>query len=182
MRKTVAIIFLTLFLLNIIGYYGVFLGLKYSFEQQVVGQLDADEYGTGELVEFEVAVTLPYMPDQPNYERVDGLIDVDGKFYRLVKQRYAGDTLYIVCIPDHNQQKIHKALEEYVQTFASPDSSKSKQLDFSKSLSKDYLPVLASLENASSGSYYEIGIQSYVVSHYSAFLSILSPPPKAPFS
>lgn len=178
MRRTVAIFFLTLFLLNIIGYYGVFMGLKYSLEQQVVDQLDADAYGEEELVEFKVAVALPYMPDQPNYERVDGLIDVEGKFYRMVKQRYAGDTLYLVCIPDHDQQKIHKALEEYVQTFASPDSSKSKQLDFSKSLSKDYLPVLASLENASFGGYYEIGIQSYVVSNYSAYLPVFSPPPQ----
>ena len=179
MRKITAIFFLVLFLLNIIGYYGVFLGLKYSLGQQVVNQLDADDYSDEDLVEFQLAVSLPYMPDQVHYERVDGLIEVEGKFYRLVKQRYAGDTLYIVCIPDYDQEKIHKAIEEYVQTFTSPDSSKSKQIDFSKSLSKDYLPVLATLEDASFGGFYEIGVQSYVVSSYSAYLPVHSPPPKA---
>lgn len=178
MRRLTAIFFLTLFLLNIIGYYGVFLGLKYSMEQQLVGQLDADEYQADDLIEFKIAVTLPYMPDQIQYERVDGLIDVEGKYYRLVKQRYAGDTLYIVCLPDYDQQKIHKAIEEYVQTFASPDANKSKQLDFSKSLSKDYMPMATSLEQGLQGGYYETGNQSYVVSNYSVYLPVFSPPPQ----
>lgn len=178
MRKIVAISFLVLFLLNIIGYYGVFLGLKYSLAQQVVNQLDADDYSEEDLVEFKIAVSLPYMPDQAHYERVNGMIEIEGKFYRLVKQRYAGDTLYIACIPDYNQEKIHKAIEEYVQTFTSPDSSKSKQLDFSKSLSKDYLPTLTQLEQASFGGFYETGTQSYVVSGYSAYFPVHSPPPK----
>lgn len=178
MRRITAITLLFLFLLNIIGYYGVFLGLKYTLGQKVVEDLDSESFSAGDLVEFEIPVTLPYMPDQANYERVDGLIEVEGKYYRLVKQKYAGDTLFIVCLPDHDQQKIHKAIEEYVSTFTAPDASQSKTVDFSKSLSKDYLPTLVTLEDVSKAGFYETGTKSYVASSYSAYLSILSPPPK----
>jgi hypothetical protein len=177
-RRITAILLLFLFLLNIIGYYGVFMGLKYSLEKQVVDALDAQEYSSDQLVEFKIPVSLPYMPDQADFERVDGLIEVEGKYYRLVKQKYAGDTLSIVCIPDHSQQKIHKAIEEYVSTFASPDAAKGKQVDFSKSLSKDYLMSRVAMEDASRGNFYEVGKQEYVVSSYIFYQHILSPPPK----
>lgn len=179
MRRFAAISLLFLFLLNVIGYYGVFMGLKYNLEQQRVAALDAEQFAEEQLQEFRIAVSLPYMPDQPNYERVDGLIEVEGKFYRLVKQRYAGDTLYIVCIPDQDQEKLHKAIEDYVSTFAMPDASRSKQADLSKSLSKDYLLVRTELENAAIGGFYSTGNQEFVVSDYVFFLSVISPPPKS---
>ncbi|WP_339792481.1 MAG: hypothetical protein ACMVP2_27425 [Imperialibacter sp.] len=178
LRRITAISLLFLFLLNIIGFYGVFMGLKYNFEQQVVSDLDSDNFNEEELVEFKVAVSLAYMPDQANYERVDGLIEVEGKFYRLVKQKYAADTLYIVCLPDHNQQKLHEAIEDYVSTFTAPDASTAKQVDFSKSLSKDYMISNVTMERASYGSFYSVENADYVVSNYIFYLSIQSPPPR----
>ncbi len=178
MRRIAAISLLFLFLLNIIGYYGVFLGLKYNLAQQVVDNLDANNFNSQDLVEFQIAVSLPYMPDQANYERVDGLIEVEGKYYRLVKQRYAGDTLHLVCLPDNDQQKIHKAIEDYVSTFTAPDASQGKQIDLSKSLSKDYFVSKTMMEKSASGGSYTVEQSDYVVSNYSCYLSVLAPPPK----
>jgi hypothetical protein len=179
LRRITAISLLFLFLLNIIGFYGVFIGLKYNLEQQVVSDLDSDNFNEDELVEFKVAVSLAYMPDQANYERVDGLIEVEGKYYRLVKQKYAGDTLYIVCLPDHNQQKLHEAIEDYVSTFTAPDASTTKQVDLSKSLSKDYMISKVTMERASYGGFYSVENTDYVVSDYIFYLSIQSPPPRS---
>ncbi|MEQ8686861.1 MAG: hypothetical protein RIF36_14415 [Imperialibacter sp.] len=179
LRRITAISLLFLFLLNIIGFYGVFMGLKYNLEQQVVSDLDSDNFNEDQLVEFKVAVSLAYMPDQARYERVDGLIEVEGKYYRLVKQKYAGDTLYIVCLPDYNQQKLHEAIEDYVSTFTAPDASTTKQVDLSKSLSKDYMISKVAMERGSYGTFYSVENTDYVVSDYTFYLSIQSPPPRS---
>jgi hypothetical protein len=69
-----------------VGYYGVFVGLKFSSEIAIREQFDAENY-TAEEVIIKVPIAIPYATDSKGYERVDGEFEHNGEFYRLVKQK-----------------------------------------------------------------------------------------------
>ena len=95
-------------------------------------------------------MTLPYHLDS-EYERVDGEIEHDGEFYRLVKQKLEKDTLYIVCIKDHDSKRIKQALADYVKTFTDKPVDAKHQGKFSASFIKDFLPTSIEITPASAG-------------------------------
>ncbi len=103
--------------LNILGYYGVFLGLKYRNDHVKIRQLDAGNYSEAEAVMFKIPIAIPYAPDADDFERVDGQFVHEGHYYRMIKKKLAKDTLYVVCVKDTEQKRIHEALSDYVKTF-----------------------------------------------------------------
>jgi len=115
LKRFVSIFFLFLFLFNVGGYYFVFVGLQYQASLKVSEQLDNNEYEADETFLFKIPLTLPYQITDNGYERVSGLIEHRGTFYRLVKQRYTTDTLHIVCILDHTQKIIDDELTKYAK-------------------------------------------------------------------
>jgi hypothetical protein len=149
MKKVVSIFLVVLLLLNVMGYYGVFLGLRYRNSQQFIQRLDAERYSESETITLKIPLTIPYYGDT-DFERVDGEIEHGGEFYRLVKQKFERDTLQIVCIKDVKRKHIQKALKEYVKTFAdhSADRTSGKSIP---SFIKDYVPSSFELGTASGG-------------------------------
>jgi len=117
-RKPVSIFLLVLMLFNVLGYYGVFVGMRYKNTYDLVQRLDAGDYNSQETVTIRVPMSIPYFTGSEEYVRVDGEFAYEGEVYRLVKQRYANDTLYAVCIKDHAGKQIDRALTDYVKTFS----------------------------------------------------------------
>jgi hypothetical protein len=140
LKKVFSIIFITLLLLNTMGYYCVFLGLQYNNDVKMARQLDAAGYETSHAIVIKIAIAVPYMPDQTDFERVDGKFEHHGEFYRLVKQKYAQDTLTIICIKDRENKRIHKALSGYLENFtADPAHLPGSDTRVTISFSKDYV-------------------------------------------
>ncbi len=142
---------LALFLLNAVGFYGVFLGLQLKDDQEANEKLDDDQYRDDAAITFKIPLTVPYASDNKDFERVTGKFEHEGEVYRLVKQKLYRDTLHIVCIKDSHSKNINQALTDYVKTFAdhpinSKQSSKSIQL-----LTKDYLLTGTVIESQSLG-------------------------------
>ncbi len=163
--------------MNILGYYGVFVGLQYKNGLTLDRQIDADQYDESKLVTFEIPFSVPYMYDDPEFKRVDGLFEFKGQSYRLVKQKYERDTLTIVCLLDTEDQRLGKALADYVMTFgdASEDQHQSSQV--SMSFLKDYLPESTSIESESTGwlaPVEDTGYQNNLIPSYSA--AVIHPP------
>src|ERR1041385_6528742 len=90
-KRLFAIVILNIFLLNVLGYYGVLLGLKADSGAEVASRLDSDMYDLGGTVTFKVPLAVPYAMDSEGYERVSGEFKKDGEIYRLVKQRLYQD-------------------------------------------------------------------------------------------
>jgi hypothetical protein len=101
-------------------------------------RLDAMEYSSDETVTLKIPFTLPYWMDSRGYERVNGDFQYQGEFYHLVEQKLEKDTLYVVCIKDASERKLHEAMTDYVKlTNDIPASSKNVKL-FGSFL-KDYV-------------------------------------------
>ena len=170
---------LFVFLLNVLGYYGIFVGIQLSFERELKNNLDENNYSTSKEITIHVPLSVPYVADAQEFSRVDGEFEYQGEVYRLVKQRYASDTLFIVCIKDDTSKEIKQALTDYVKTFTDKPSSEKGQSKTFQNLIKDYISLNISVNTTSTGWSHKISYgDSYT--HYESFaLALSSPPPQA---
>jgi hypothetical protein len=139
LRKAFSSLFLFLILLNTTGYYGVFIGWKYRHDTRMLGSLDAERYLQQELRTVKIPIAIPYVFDSPGFDRIDGMFEHEGTFYRLVKQKFSSDTLTLVCIRDEGTRKIHDAFSEVAHTFTGQCDSRSSAPTFRSSFIKEYI-------------------------------------------
>jgi hypothetical protein len=178
-KRLVAIVVLSIFLLNVLGYYGVLLGLKAASGNDLTERLNSDMYDLGATVTFKVPLAVPYGTDSKSYERVDGEFEKDGEIYRFVKQRMYQDTLYIVCVKDEKTSRINNALEDFVQSFAGQDDD-TQQKTTSPGFFKDYVDTQISLTALMTGWEKDVTLVSPPANFIdSYFASIVHPPDRA---
>ena len=142
-------------------------------------RLDKQEYLEEETVTLQVPMALPYHIDTDVYDRVDGEIEYKGEFYRLVKQKLEKDTLYIVCIKDHDSKRIKQALTDYVKTFTDKPVDAKQSGKFFIGFIKDFLPSSIEITPASSGWNYSVAKTSSCDSFSSRSIAVFSPPPQS---
>jgi hypothetical protein len=127
------------FLFNVGGYYVVFWTVRISGENQLSLRLDNDNYADHETFLFKLPLTLPYGINQQGYQRVEGSFEHGGQFYQLVKQKLENDTLFIVCIKDHEKKKIVDAFSDYTKlSHDLPTSSEKEGLNLLSKLAKEF--------------------------------------------
>lgn len=180
MKKLLSIALIGLLLLNVLGYYGVFLGIQYHNEVSLTSRLDLNQYEESQTVTLKIPISVPYMTDQADFERVDGLFEHNGEFYRLVKQKYAKDTLTIICFKDTKNKQIHNALTDYVKTFTDQSSDQNQNSKTTISFIKDYITQSFSLANESSGWQIDVFLNSASSNFIASFTPSILHPPERP--
>jgi hypothetical protein len=178
-KRIFALLFLIVFLFNVGGYYLVFWTLRLDANQKLAHRLDQNQYNNQDTYLFKLPLTLPYGLNQEGYERVNGSFEHNGEFYKLVKQKHENDTLYIVCIKDHEEQKIANAFSDYVKLSNDlPASSQKDGLSLLSKLSKDFEPNIL-LDIVMTDGWF---LGTFYADHSSSILKgekiIHSPPPK----
>ena len=140
MKRAVSIILLLVFLFNVGGYYLVFWGLRFQTDKELSRRLDANLYDQEETLQIKIPLSLPYPIYGQDFERVNGAFEHNGEFFKLIKQRYENDTLYVVCIRDRETRQLVNTMEDYVQlTHGLDDSSPAeKALNYLTHLVKDF--------------------------------------------
>jgi len=113
LKKLLAIILLIVHLFNLSGYSFLFGYLGERSTAQLSSKIDNDNYNDADLVEIRVPLNLPYQLANNNYERFDGEIDVDGQHHHYVKRKVSQDTLYLLCIPNTQKDKLQTAKTEF---------------------------------------------------------------------
>jgi hypothetical protein len=180
MKRLVTIVMLCLFLLNVLGYYGIFLGLRHMSVQELVQRLDSDSYRESETTTFKIPLTVPYYTDSRDFERVNGEFEFNGEVYRLVKQRLHQDTLHIVCVKDNESKKINQVLADYVKTFTDKPCNSKQSTKSLLGLIKDFIPFSVSVDTNSFGWEHRLDYSSLLQSFNATFYSsIIHPPERA---
>ncbi|MBT1696255.1 hypothetical protein KK083_05175 [Fulvivirgaceae bacterium PWU4] len=177
MKKICSIFLVCLLLLNVLGYYGVFLGLKYRNTVDLTQRLDAEDYATAETVTIKVPLAIPYYMDT-EFERIDGEIEHQGEYYRLVKQKLENDTLHIVCFRDVKGKRLKQALADYVKTF-SHHSSNEQSLKTVPGFIKDYISANFTLASSAMGWNVSLNPEAVQLPLHLMSLPVVSPPPEA---
>jgi len=178
MKRPIALTLTFLILFNTMGFYGVLVALRYQNEQSLLSDLDAGVYNVNQEKLIKLPVHLPYSVDQFDFERVDGEFHHEGMHYRLVKQKLANDTLYVVCIADQGTKKIDQALTEYVKTFADGKTPGHADGKTTITFGKDYLLNPFSVASTSCGWSRNIPVASTSFFGSSEFICAINHPPQ----
>lgn len=151
MKRVITLCLLFLFLLNALGFYGIYAGWQWKNSREMNARLSDDNYSEQETRTFKIPLSLPYGVDSKDYERVEGEFTYEGDVFRLVKQRMYRDTLFLVCIKDVKSTQINQALTDYVKTFTDKPVNAKQSVKFSVDFSKDYLSTIISVNQNSKG-------------------------------
>lgn len=182
MKKLFSILLLAVFTFNLGGYYVVFKWLQISAHHDLIQKLETDQYDENETIELKLAITLPYANQVSNgFKRVDGRFEYEGNIYKLVKQKFELDTLYIVCIKDHKEKELINDFREYAKnTHDTPGSSSKKDSGNTlKQINKDYYGdsgILLAELNATS---FRSKFSPYQLHQSSLEVDVPTPPPQA---
>ncbi|HEY0741595.1 MAG TPA: hypothetical protein VGD40_09035 [Chryseosolibacter sp.] len=180
MKKLFSYMFIAILLLNVMGYYVLFLGLHYQNDVAAVADLDKNQYDESAAITIEIPVSIAYMPDQADFERVNGKFEYKGEHYRLVKQKYAKDVLTIVCIKDSESKRLDLALSDYVKTFTDHTSDQGKNTKTTLSFIKDYIPQQFMLGNVTNGWQADVVKYGFCISLIPSYTpSVIHPPERA---
>ena len=95
-----------------------------------------------QFIEKSIPISFAYQPDQDEFQPVMQSIEIFGRYYRIIKQRYAKDTLHIMYVADIQREDMHKSLKDWIHTIS--QSSQDRKTTIKDGLEKNYL--LYSLE------------------------------------
>lgn len=118
----------------------VFWVLRIHTDQRINHRLDANQYDPDETIELKVPVALPYPIYSQDFQRVDGRFEHEGEFFKLVKHKLHNDTLYIVCIRDHQTRELVKTMDDYLELTQGVPARDHKPWNFLTKLIKDFYP------------------------------------------
>lgn len=107
LKKAIAILLLVVYLFNLAGYTLVFKYFIHHSDTGFISLLDQKKYNDAELVQISIPLHLPYV-NNSSFERIDGTVENDGIQYNYVKRRVHNDTLYIMCLPNHQKSLLVK--------------------------------------------------------------------------
>jgi len=135
LKKLLAIALLTIHLFNLTGYSLLFQCLMDNADTQLVQSLDNNGYNDKDLVEVKLPLNMPYLTTAKDFVRVDGTLELNGVQYNYVKRKVAGDTLYLLCLPNFLKTQLHKAKTDFAKAAVDiPNSKKSAETSLAKKL------------------------------------------------
>lgn len=143
LKKLTAIALIVVFLFNVIGYYGIYMVMLHQANVAMDEKIIHDQFNENQTVTIKVPLTLPYPSANESYERAEGDFEYQGEFYKLVKQKHAKDTLYLICVKSVEEKHAFQIFSDLVKL--STDQTPSTHNQNSKtivSFIKDYNPVL----------------------------------------
>lgn len=109
MRRFLAILLLSVHLFNAGGYTVIFEYFIHRSEQQIVKQIYENKVDATQLVQIKVPVHTPGIQDWPDYEKVQGQVQLKNGFYNYVGVKMTRDTMYLVCVANEVKNKLFEA-------------------------------------------------------------------------
>ena len=113
MKQLAALFLMGLFLFNLAGYRLFFHYIQSKADTRYEYALDRKQYDERQMITLKVDLDMPYLPENTNFERVDGEINVDGVVYKYVERKIHNGQLVLLCLPDQKKTKLKSARDEY---------------------------------------------------------------------
>lgn len=87
--------------------------MQYQHASLLDARLDDGRYSDADLISIKTPLSLPYFTGSPDFERVQGSIEIEGVTYEYVKRRVHRDTLEILCLPNRGKMQLQSAAVEF---------------------------------------------------------------------
>lgn len=106
---------LSIHLFNTAGYTLLFSYIIQKSDLALIDRLNNKQYRTEELIEIKIPLHLPYAAERPEYERVNGQVELNGVHYQYVKTKFVKDTIYLLCIYNERKTRLDDARSGYAK-------------------------------------------------------------------
>jgi hypothetical protein len=100
-------------LFNFYGYRLMIGYMQHQHDALMNARLEHGQYSDADLRSIKIAIPLPYLSSSPDWERVQGSIEIEGVTYEYVKRRVLRDTLEILCLPNRARTHLQSAETEF---------------------------------------------------------------------
>ena len=120
-------------LFNLAGYRLLSGFLQQRADVQLQSRVDRRQYDLSQLISVRVPVThLSYYNNSPEFERVDGRIEIEGVPCEYVERRIFNDSVEYLCLPNQAALKIRVSGDDYLKLVNDtlPDSKPGVQKSF----------------------------------------------------
>ena len=87
------------------GYSLLFQYYIHQSDVQMVKQIFENKIDNKKLIELKIPVNMPTIQDWPEYEVIQGQIQLKDTYYNYIRLKMTRDTMYFICIP--NSVKTH---------------------------------------------------------------------------
>ena len=179
MKHLTAILLLCILLFNLFGYRLAIYFLHTKSTNQLTAQIDKRAYKDNELISIKTPLSLPYYTNSETYERVDGIISIEGQYYHYVKRRIFNDSLELLCLPNPTKAKLDRIETEFSKSVL--DGSATEGTTKKTTVIKPVLPEFCEhnlvITEAQSINFQFIFYSSYTFYIPEAELSVATPPP-----
>lgn len=113
MKKFTAILLLSVFTFNIVGYRLLFNWLENNTDKEFIAQLDAGNFNKEDLIVMSFPLNMPYQQADVVLERVNGEVILNGEVFKYVMRKVENDTLKLFCIPHDEKTNILEKINEF---------------------------------------------------------------------
>lgn len=113
LRKIAAILFLCILLFNTYGYKLLMHYVEQKQQLAIEQQLNNNQYDEASLIEIKVPLSVPYLSEWKEFERVDGEIEYKDVHYKYVKRKIEKGYLILKCIPNESKTRIVNAKDAF---------------------------------------------------------------------
>jgi len=112
-KKTIAILLLTVHLFNFGGYALLYHYFIHQSDQRLAHDIELGNYDRESLTILKIPVHLPYYNGFKEFERVEGEIELNGRHYKYVERKISADTLFLACLPDAKKAGLMNSRNDY---------------------------------------------------------------------
>lgn len=167
------------FVLFHFGYYALYLSANVSLERNWIDQIYGEQEVQLDERVLEIPLNAPYLANQEEFQATNTRFELEGNYFRAIKQRYQNDTLQVVYVPDTARKVLDVAVKKWVSLLTDdqlPQDQETGNLGFQ--FAKDYMgTALLSFEEMSASKIFTaIGFIFSVYRNPSFTLN--SPPPQ----
>lgn len=104
-------------------------------------------YGDQEILNqktLKIPISLHYVNDDQEFKEINSLFEKDGEYFRIIKQKYAKDTLTVVYVSDNQKNNLETTIKKWAASMAQEGQTNSGKIDFNNFV-KDYMQPFSDL-------------------------------------
>src|SRR5690606_6502367 len=121
LKTSLSIFLLSCFAIYHFGYYALYFSYDQHLERKWEKMIYSDASIEGKEMLIEIPLSMPYMANQEEFQATNTPYEKDGKYFRVIKQRYQNDTLQMVVLPDVERRVLDKTVKKWISFLTEDD-------------------------------------------------------------
>lgn len=179
LKNFISIFLLVCFAIYHFGYYAFYFSYDQHLENTWKEIIFSENSLEAEEKLIEVPLSMPYMANQEEFHPTNTPYENDGKYYRIIKQRYQNDTLQLIVMPDAGRRVLDNTVKKWVSLLVGDEFPQDQKNSITlKFFVKDYLQPNPFLFKAYSQSTIDFSVCGLFFQHVNPIVGTDTPPPQ----